>query len=108
MGRLLALGLLGVVAGAGIAAYNAVRYEVLQPIPLSWNHSPDEMALLALERERRTLAAKLRSGERTLSLAGVPLATASEDDTLRADLAALDRQIETLQARIRGRPPATR
>ncbi len=99
MGKLLWLLLIVALAGTSLAAYNAFRYEIVQPFPLGWNHSEDELRLLDLERERRQLVAKMGSERRATSLAGLPLATL-EDDDLKATLAAVDREIATLRARV--------
>jgi hypothetical protein len=53
VGRLIALVLVAALAGGATAAYNAVVYGVVQPFPLGWNHSVDELRLIELEGERR-------------------------------------------------------
>jgi hypothetical protein len=95
--------LIAVVAGGATAAYNVLRYEVLQPVPLAWNHSPQALELLELERHRRGLVARLASIERIRSVGGLhlPLETAGDERrALEAELAALDARIETLRVAI--------
>jgi hypothetical protein len=103
VGKLLALVLVVALAGAAVAAYNAVVYEVVQPVPLSWNHSADELRLIGLERERRNLVAKLGANQRVGSVAGVPQMGAP-DDSEKAALARLDGEIAALRARIAAAP----
>ena len=103
MGKLLALLLIGALAGAAVAAYNAFVYEVVQPLPLSWTHGVDELRLLELERERRSLVARLGTGQRVTSLAGAPQIGAP-DDGEKAALARLDGEIAALRARIASKP----
>jgi hypothetical protein len=103
VGKLLALVLVVALAGAAVAAYNAVVYEVVQPVPLSWNHSVDELRLIELERERRNLVAKLGGNQRVTSLAGAPQIGAP-DETEKAALARLDGEIAALRARISAAP----
>jgi hypothetical protein len=99
VGKVVALLLvLGLAAGA-VAAYNFFVFEVVQPVPLSWTHSEDELRLVELERERRGLAARLGAGQRVTSLAGVPQVGAP-DASDKAALARLDAEIEALRARI--------
>jgi hypothetical protein len=99
VGKLLALVLVVALAGAAVAAYNTFVYELVQPVPLSWNHSEDELRLIALERERRNLAAKVVGNQRVGSLAGVPQIGAP-DESEKAALARLDGEIAALRARI--------
>ena len=99
MGKLLALIVIAALAAGTVAAYNLFVFEVVQPIPLSWNHSADELRLVELERERRGLVARLSAGQRVTSLAGVPQAGAP-DASETAALARLDAEIATLRARI--------
>jgi len=104
VGKVLFVVLLGAaVAGAGFTGYHAVRYDLLQPFPLAWNHLPEEVELLELEYLRRGLVAKLGSAERISSLSGLhmPLAPGSPGEELKAELAALDARIGTLRARVR-------
>ena len=103
MGKLLALVLMLALAAGAVAAYNAFVYEVVQPLPLNWNHSVDELRLIELERERRNLVAKLGTGQRVTSLAGAPQIGALEEDE-KAALARLDGEIAALRARIASAP----
>jgi hypothetical protein len=96
VGKLLLLVVLVLVAVAG---YNGFVFGVVQPFPLSWNHSADELRLIDLERERGQLASRLGAGQRVTSLAGVPQVGAPADDE-KAALARLDAEIATLRARI--------
>ena len=72
VGKLLALVLVVALSAVAVAAYNAFVYELLQPVPRSWNHSVDELRLIELERERRNLVAQLGANQRVTSLAGAP------------------------------------
>jgi hypothetical protein len=103
VGKLLALIAIAVLAGGAVAAYNFFVFEVVQPIPLSWNHSADELRLVELERDRRALAARLGAGQRVTSLAGVPQVGAP-DASETAALARLDAEIAALRARIASVP----
>src|SRR5262249_35769508 len=62
----------------------------------------DELRLIALEGERRDLAARLGAGQRATSLAGAPQIGAPSEDE-QATLARLDREIAALRARIPSR-----
>jgi hypothetical protein len=97
--RLLPLVLLAVLAGGAVAAYNFFVFGVAQPVPLSWTHSADELRLVELEGERRTLASRVGAGQRVTSLAGVPQIGAA-DAGEQAALARLDAEIAALRARI--------
>lgn len=103
MGKLSALVLAGTLLfGAAVAGYNALHYEVLQPVPVTWTHLPEEIAVLELERARRTLVGRLGSAQRVGTLGGgrLPLETTEgQAADLRSELAALDRQLEALRAR---------
>jgi hypothetical protein len=103
VGKLLALVFIVALAGAAVAAYNAVVYDLVQPVPLSWNHSADELRLIELERERQNLAAKLGANQRVGSLAGAPQIGAP-DESEKAALARLDGEIAALRARISAAP----
>jgi hypothetical protein len=103
VGKLLALLLVLALAGGAFAAYNASVYEVVQPYPLGWNHSADELRLIELERERRQLGARLGAGQRAMSLAGAPQLGAPDADD-KAALARLDGEIAALRARIASAP----
>ncbi len=103
MGRLLPLFLILALAAGAVAAYNSFVHGVVQPFPLSWNHSGDELRLIELERERRELATKLGAGQRAMSLAGVPQVGAPDEDE-KAALARLDKEIAALRARIESAP----
>ena len=102
MGKLTGLLLLVALAAGAVTAYNAAVFGVAQPVPLSWNHSEDELRLIALEGERRDLAARLGAGQRATSLAGAPQIGAPSEDE-QATLARLDREIAGLRARIQAR-----
>ena len=103
MGKLLALVLVVALSAATVTAYNAFVYELVQPVPLSWNHSVDELRLIGLERERRNLVAKLGTGQRVTSLAGAPQ-IGVVDENEKAALARLDGEIAALRARIESAP----
>lgn len=103
MGKLVALVLVVAVSAAAVAAYNAFVYEVVQPLPLSWNHSVDELRLIELERERRNLVAKLGANRRVTSLAGAPQIGVPDEEE-KAALARLDAEIAALRARIESAP----
>ncbi len=103
MGKLLAFLLVVALAAGAVAAYNAFVFEVVQPFPLSWNHSVDELRLIELERERRGLAAKLGAGQRAMSLAGAPQVGVPDEDE-KAAIARLDGEIAALRARIGSAP----
>jgi hypothetical protein len=99
VGKLRALVLVAVLAAGAVAAYNFFVFGVVQPVPLSWNHSADELRLVELERDRRALAARLGAGQRVTSLAGVPQVGAPDADD-NAAIARLDAEIAALRARI--------
>jgi hypothetical protein len=103
MGKLVALVLAGtVLGGAAVAGYNALHYEILQPVPVPWTHLPEEIAVLELERARRILVGRMSSAERVGAIGGgrLPLeATEGQAAGLRSELAALDRQLEGLRTR---------
>jgi len=103
MGKLLAFLLVVALSAAAVAAYNAFVYELVQPFPLSWTHSEDELRLIALERERRSLVARSGAGRRVTSLAGVPQ-IGVPDESENAALARLDGEIAALRARIESAP----
>jgi hypothetical protein len=99
VGKVVALLVVLGLAAVAVAAYNFFVFEVVQPVPLSWTHSEDELRLVELERERRGFAARLGAGQRVTSLAGVPQVGAPDaSDT--AALARLDAEIAALRARI--------
>jgi hypothetical protein len=100
VGKLLVLVVLVAVAFAG---YNAFVSGVVQPFPLSWNHSADELRLIDLERERGQLVSRLGAGQRVTSLAGAPQIGAP-DESEKAALARLDGEIAALRARIEAAP----
>ncbi len=104
MGRLVAFVLFGaLVAGLGLAAYNQLHYDQPQPFPVSWNHLPEELQLLDLERERRTLVGRLGSAQRMASVGGrlMPIeTTAGQIESIKSELAALDTRIAALKAEI--------
>ena len=62
MGKVVALLLVLGLAASAVAAYNFFVFEVVQPVPLSWTHSEDELRLVELERERRGPAPSRASG----------------------------------------------
>lgn len=99
MGKLIGLACLAVLLGATTLAYNVFRFDVMDPLPLSWTRRPEEVRLIELRRERRLLAARLGGGRRVSSLAGMP-ADGGEagDEGLRAELDRLDEQIARLEA----------
>jgi hypothetical protein len=98
VGKLLALVLVAALAGAAVAAYNAVVYEVVQPVPLSWNHSADELRLIGLERERQNLAARLGGNQRVGTLAGVPQIGAPDDSEKPPSLGSMERSRPSVPA----------
>jgi hypothetical protein len=104
MGRLLAVALGVALLGGAVAAYNASMYEIVQPIPLSWNHSADELRLIRLEQARRRLVSRMGTGQRVTSLAGAPLLGAPDDQDREA-LARLDAEIAILRTRVAAGAP---
>jgi len=104
MGKLAALVLAGaILAGAAVAGYNVLRYELLDPVPVAWTHLPEEVAVLELERARRTLVGRIGSAQRVGAIGGgrLPLETTEgQVAELRAELAALDGQLGALRARV--------
>jgi hypothetical protein len=102
VGRLLAVGLGVALVGGAVAAYNASMYEIVQPIPLSWNHDADELRLIHLEQARHRLLSRIGAGQRVTSLAGVP-PMGAPDEQDRETLARLDAEIATLRARVAAR-----
>jgi hypothetical protein len=99
VGKLRALVLLAILAGVGVAAYNFFVFGIVQPVPLSWTRSADELRLTELEGERRALASRMGASQRVTSLAGVPQVGAP-DAGEQAALAQLDAEIAALRARI--------
>jgi hypothetical protein len=103
MGKLSALVLAGaVLVGAAIAGHNLLHYEILQPVPVTWTHLPEEIAVLDLERDRRVLVGRMGSAQRVGAIGAgrLPLeATEGHAADLRAELTVLDRQLEALRAR---------
>jgi hypothetical protein len=105
VGKLFTLVVIAALAGGVVAVYNAIHYDVLQPVPLTWTHRPEEIQLLELEHQRRNLLAKLASSQRMASAGGLYLpleTTAGHMEALQAELAALDARIRALRAKLRG------
>ncbi|HSE95672.1 MAG TPA: hypothetical protein VLD61_07245 [Methylomirabilota bacterium] len=99
----MALVLVGsVLFGAAVAGYNALHYEILQPVPVTWTHLPEEIAVLDLERDRRILVGRMGSAQRVgaIGAARLPIETTEGHAAdLRTELAALDRQLDALRTR---------
>ena len=102
MGRLIGLALvLALVTGGAMALYNLYAYEVVSPFPLAWTHSADELELIELVRTREALARRQGSERRIGSATGLAVLAPENPGTgVEAELAALDRQIAALRAKL--------
>ena len=90
------------VAGAGYAASNAVRYDIFQPFPLAWNHSAEALQLFELRHQREMVVGKLGSARRVIGMSGLAghPGTTADVEALEAELAGLDARILALETRV--------
>jgi hypothetical protein len=96
---------LALLAGVGVTIHNVYVYEVLSPFPLSWTHDPEEFELVELLRTREALTRRLASARRIGSTSGVAvLTTEAPGAEVEAQLAALDRRITALRAKLATKP----
>jgi hypothetical protein len=103
MGKFQGLILLAGLVVVVLCTYNFFVFGVIQPFPLTWNHSADELRLVELERDRQALSSKLGAGQRVTSMAGVPQVGAP-DASETAAIARLDAEIAALRIRIASAP----
>jgi len=97
MGKLpivLLIALVGV--GAGLAVSNQMNYATMQPFPMAWNHTSEEMELVELQHDRREFEKELASSERQAGVGGMHTsleATSGRMEEIKAQIAEVDKTI---------------
>jgi hypothetical protein len=101
VGKLAAVALLAALSAGAVTVYNAAVHEVLEPLPVTWTRTAEELEILELERARRGLADRLGSTRRVVGLSGFAAVGPQDPGAdLAAELAALDRRIAALRAEL--------